>query len=166
MKNWPVASERLPLLRMKEYLTCVWKHLKWRHYTMKRRLFNARRSLFNAKRRLFKVLHPWPRVLSPNTNTPYTHICPDFHPWPAPHTQYCRTSSPVFQNALAGIYYFTRHIPWCKALTNSLKTGWSGSFKLAIMEALSNPFKAKHTRNAYIPCLRPRCYGGHATILT
>ena len=26
----------------------------------------------------------------------------------------------------------------------------------AIMEALSNPFKAKHTRNAYIPCLRPR----------
>jgi hypothetical protein len=103
MKNWPVASERLPLLRMKEYLTCVWKDLRWRHSTTKRRLFNVIRRLFTAKWRLFKVLHLWPKVLSPYTNSPYTYGCSNFHPWPTPHFQYYRTRAPVLPNGFGSI---------------------------------------------------------------
>ena len=85
-------------------LSCGWKHLKWRHYSIKRRLFNVRRRLFSAKRRLFKTLHRRANVLSPNTNHPYTHIYPDFHPWPTPQSQYYKAHSLVLQNALACIY--------------------------------------------------------------
>jgi len=88
---------------MKGHLSCGWKHLKWRHYTTKRRLFNARRRLFSAKRRLFKVLHPWPRALTPYTNNPYTHIHPCFHPWPTPQSQYSWTLSPILPNRFGSI---------------------------------------------------------------
>ena len=139
-------------------LCCGWKHLKWRHYSIKRRLFNVRRRLFSAKRRLFKTLHRRANVLSPNSNHPYTHIHPDFHPWPTPESRYSKVRSLVLQNALTCTDYFAHHIPWCNVLANSLNTGRPGSFKLAITEALSNPLKTKYARNAYIPCLRPRGY--------
>jgi hypothetical protein len=102
------GDSALPLLQNlspadERNLSCRWKHLKWRHYSIKRRLFNVRRRLFSAKRRLFKTLHRRANVLSPNTNHPYTHIYPDFHPWPTPHTQYYRPHPLVLPNGFGSI---------------------------------------------------------------
>ena len=82
-------------LRMKGCITCGWKHLKRRHFTIKRRLFNVRRRLFIAKRRLFKTFHRRPQVLSPYTLAPFTYTLPNFHPRLTPHTQYYHRPSPV-----------------------------------------------------------------------
>ena len=65
-------------------LCCVWKTLICRHLDEICRHYTLICRQTWEKWRQIKALHPWPRVLSPYTNSPYTYINIDLHPWLMP----------------------------------------------------------------------------------